>query len=537
MFVKRDLGAAKPQDYSVDWAEFHSELLTQPGLERIQNEAFAYSYNVEQTRMNTDPFVRKSMKLWDNHQYEQLHGQSKRARLEQGLETFKQFGRHEVGPSRMDKKYRDSYIRAVNDARRVFTPHEPLHRLSVPDVCDTMNLDSAAGFSFPGKKKSEVIEEAYDTASYMAHFISAGKHVYVPPAKLALRGHLSDVDNLKTRPVWVYPAEVTILEGKWAIPYYQFLEEEVPTVHFGEGSMQRLAKQLVSDIASHSECVEATLDWSGFDSSVPNHMIDDAFNIVFNSFDETSTSHQGQQVFGGKKMEAKNIAVREWLQVYFKKTKIMLPDGSVYKKMHGIPSGSFFTQAIGSIVNYIAIMTLNYYFGWNARRVKVLGDDGSFLVPNGQGKLEANLISDAAWDAFGFRLKLDKLRIAHKQSQRKFLGYTSNAYRYERPTHDWLSMVLYPERDVEFLEQSASRVFAFYLLGGCNDAVYCDFFKDYLARYPVIRGKSLPLTRGLKRMFKFVFRYTVDSLVFPDISKFDALKVPFSLSLGDRPFG
>lgn len=92
-------------------------------------------------------------------------------------------------------------------------------------------------------------------------------------------------------------------------------------------------------------------------------------------------------------------------------------------------------------------------------------------------------------------------------------------------------MVLYPERDVEFLEQSASRVFAFYLLGGCNDVTYCEFFHDYLGRYPYVFGKELPLTKGLKRLFKFVFRLSVDKLVFPDLTTFDPLKVPFSLVL------
>nr|UYL95495.1 MAG: putative RNA-dependent RNA polymerase [Kashgar Parti tick virus 1] len=521
---------------SVDWGGFHSSLKGSPGLKRLFTKQWNYPYNVEQTRMNTDPFVRKSMKLWDPEVYAEQYGQTKKAVLAEGLESFSSFSRWQRNKP-VDTEFREAYSSAIKDAVRVFTPHEPLYRTSVPDVCDQMNVDTAAGFSFPSKRKSECIEEIFDTASYMAHFLAADKHIFIPPCKLALRGHLSSVEERKTRCVWVYPAEISVLEGKWALPYYKFLEEEVPTVHFGEGAMQKLAKMLVGGLATGDECTEVTLDWSQFDANVPNWMIDDAFDIVFNSFDETATMHQGDLVHGGEKMKNKNEAVKNFVRTYFKKTKIMLPDGSVYAKHHGIPSGSFFTQIIGSIVNYIAVRTMNYLNGWNARRTRVLGDDSSFLIPMGKGKVEAESVSEQAWYLFGFVLKKKKLRIAEKQIDRKFLGYQISAYRYERPTSEWMSMVLYPERDVEFLEQSASRVFAFYLLGGCNDAYYTSFFHDYIRRYPIIFGRTLPLTSGLKRMFRFVFRYRVENLVFPSLEHLDALSVPFSLSLGDKPFG
>jgi len=518
-----------------NFSAFHERVRSAPGLRRVEDQ-YSYPYNVEETRMNTDPFVRKAMKLWDKHTYDNLGGYSKRGTLEHAMETFARYARPMRKRREMPSAVREAYDKAYALAKHTFVPREPLHRVSVPNACDIMNLDSAAGFSFPNRRKSECVQEAYDVASYMAHMISARKRVYVPPTKLAVRGHLHDIDEPKARPVWVYPFEVLILEAKWAIPYYGFLENEVDAVHFGEGSMIRLAKQLMSGLAGHDDAVEVTLDWSGFDASVPNFLIDDAFSILASAFDEEYTCHDGKLVFGGEKMRKKNKAVLDWLIRYFKYTKVMLPDGSVYTKSHGIPSGSFFTQAIGTIVNFLCVRTLDFFFQWGGKRFKFLGDDSSFLVPFGKPKVQPFKIAEVAKEAFGLTLKPEKLRVAARQHERKFLGYQMQGYRYVRDSKEWLLLALHAERDVEYLEQSASRVVAYYLLGGCNDDVYCSFFRDYLRRYPQIRGRPLEVTSGIKRLFKFVLRTDLSFVEVPDLDKLDLLKAPFCLSLGDRPF-
>ncbi|BBC77402.1 putative RNA-dependent RNA polymerase [Pythium nunn virus 1] len=516
--------------------EFLKTIAGKPGL-RVVPDPNAYPYNVEETRMNTDPFVRKSMKLWSRETYEAQRGFTKRATLSNSLYTLQKYASPQRLKSQISHEFESCIESAIAYARHVFIPQDKLLRYSLAHGTDNMNLDSAAGFSYPGMKKAEVVEEAYDVAAYLQHMTQRGKSVYIPPCKVALRGHLSSQEEQKSRPVWVYPVEVTILESKWAIPFYEHLERNVETVHFGANAMPKLSQLLMGGLADHSEAAEITLDWSNFDSSIPNWLINQAFDIIWESFDNQYAYHEGEAVYGGEVMERKNINLFRWIKEYFINTKIMLPSGDVVRKTHGIPSGSFFTQAVGSIVNYIMVKALDLYFSWGARRIRILGDDSSFLIPLfSEKKCEAKAIQNAAWKAFGVTLKLPKLRISTTQKQRKFLGYQITGHRLFRDDDEFLKLVLYPERDVETLEQSASRVLAYYMLGGVNDEVYCSFFWDYLGRYPAVIGRELRLTRGMKRMFKFVLRQEVDVLRVPDFTKLDPTFVPYLMTLGDRPF-
>jgi len=486
--------------------------------------------------MNTDPFVRKAMKLWNNETYEAARGYTKRATLDVALMNLFRYSGSDKSFGSVPSDYRNALEQAIFRARKVFIPEDKLIKVSLAHGTDSMNLDSAAGFSFPGKKKSEVVQEAYDIAAYLQHQVQRGRHVYRPPCKIALRGHLTSVEEPKSRPVWVYPFELSILEAKWAIPFYKHLETNVKEVHFGEGAMPRLAQLLMGGLSDQTESAEVTLDWSSFDSSIPSWLIKEAFDILHDCFDDSYADVDGTAVYGGAVMVEKNSQLWKFIVEYFIKTPIMLPNGDVYVKTHGIPSGSFFTQAVGTIVNAIIVYSLDIYYGWNGRRFRFLGDDSSFLIPIYRNQINPTKLADTANSVFGVTLKIEKLHIATTQLERKFLGYRCQGYRFIRSDHEWITNVLYPERDIESLEQSASRVLAYYILGGCNSEPYCSFFHDYFRRYPQIQGRKVEPTRSLKRLLRYVLRMPLDYLELPDLRLLDVFSVATSLSLGDPPF-
>jgi len=291
---------------------------------------------------------------------------------------------------------------------------------------------------------------------------------------------------------------------------------------------------MMAGLGTQTNTAEVTLDWSSFDATVPNYLIDHAFDIVEEMFDDEYAYHDGELVFGGQKMAYKNAKLFKWLRDYFKYTKIMLPNGQMLRKHHGIPSGSFFTQAIGSIVNYILVRFIQNLHGLNAYRTLVLGDDSSFLVPTWNDKdLDFRRMSETVGRLFHMILNPKKVILSTRQQDRKFLGYQVEGYKFVRPEEDWLKLVLYPERDVEFLERSAARVFAYYLLGGHSSDSYCQFFRRYFRYYPGLTDVELPLSKGLIRLFKFVMRIDIQSFTVPSLRDIDLTSVPYILSLGD----
>lgn len=115
------------------------------------------------------------------------------------------------------------------------------------------------------------------------------------------------------------------------------------------------------------------IDYSMFDTTVNEYFL----SIVFDELRRLFVNHH----FVSKDFKAISDA--------FINSKILMPDGFVYQKRHGICSGSGFTNLVGSIVNYclmdLACETLGVQI--DQSNSSVLGDDGSYTF-------EGNLVPD-----------------------------------------------------------------------------------------------------------------------------------------------
>ena len=175
--------------------------------------------------------------------------------------------------------------------------------------------------------------------------------------------------NGKTRLVWGYPYSMTAIEGLVAKPLIDLFKGRDSCMTFATTTLS-----IGSRLRASSRCNKYaySLDYSQFDASVSAELIHIAFKILKSWYDQD----QVEPVSG--------LTVREifkMIEHYFIHTTIVMPDGNLYLgKDHGVPSGSYFTQMVDSVVNCIAAGCMSHAFKLHVDKhhLFILGDDCMF---------------------------------------------------------------------------------------------------------------------------------------------------------------
>lgn len=169
------------------------------------------------------------------------------------------------------------------------------------------------------------------------------------------------VEGPKTRLVWAYPQSITMAEAMFARPLInEYLKRNTPML-IGRRRFH-VAARMTSIENSHAQY---GLDMSKFDASCSRSLIKMAFGILRHNLHLTAVEEK----------------IYHEVMQYFIYTPILMPDGYTYKKRRGVPSGSYFTQMVDSIINYFIIQ-----YVWlsltnttiRKQRIFVLGDDSLF---------------------------------------------------------------------------------------------------------------------------------------------------------------
>jgi len=285
---------------------------------------------------------------------------------------------------------------------------------------------------------------------------------------------MSPVDDVSTRLVWVYPAEMLVIEGLFAPIIYQSLVEcpDVPLL-LGD-SCQRLYSEWLGN-SKDGEYLHG-LDFSCFDTTVPPWLIHVAFDILKGCLDFEFNGVEKQTARGSRKLGNLWNAVK-W---YFINTPIMMPDGRMFRKHHGVPSGSYFTQLIDSVVNYILISYVAGCQNQEVRSLMVLGDDSQYRSPFPLDLARAQRDCSAA----AMTLKVEKCELTQDPSQFKSLGVRYRGGRPYRDDLEWFKFALYPESVPPDLSTSLTRLVGLWLGGGMLSKAFCSFFEFYQKSYP-----------------------------------------------------
>jgi len=498
---------------------------------KIVKNNYSYTYTINETQKEIDPFVAKALKIHNLSMYQELKGFTKSIKISDGLKMVDKFNDSTyIKFNFLNNDYYEAYNYAFNKAKEVFTPKKKLPMYSKYYIQHVIPTNTSAGFSFPGKKKDEVYYNIYSHFMNIQHWLKRDRKIYKLPCKLGLRGHLSKIDEKKVRGIWIYPAEITHMENVFSYNYTQWMTTCCPAVILGENSLKKISDRLNEDL---TDLVELNLDWSGFDFSIQKFLIKDAFKIISDSLDYSKFYDPFlDECVTKKNWDKQYPKLFNYVKEYFINTRMMLPNGVTFEKNFGIPSGSAFTQIVGSICNYIAINTLFKLQKINIESIKVLGDDSNIrILRSDYPKLCLKTLSFDAKKYFGMELNPDKVNIILSKNdlKRKFLGYQVQGFKFIRSDFEWFKMLLYPERDINNLTVSSSRLFSFLLLGGINSRRFFDFCLAYQRFFPSTIGRRISYDLAYRRKMRYAYGIKDPTFGLSSIPKFSDLN-PISVS-------
>lgn len=247
--------------------------------------------------------------------------------------------------------------------------------VSLTESISLLPSSTSAGLPYKsGVKKGDVRRHMLSLASAQWRRIQQGKTIQVCPCRAGARRQLRERGKNKPRLVWAYPGYISVIENQ----FLAALQKKEPPSFIGwsinwmdQGrSFERVARNSWKRWGS-----VAQLDFSAFDSTIPSFLINYAFEVVSSLFVLT---------------REERIMLNN-LKYYFIHTPINMY-GRVFQKHRGIPSGSTFTQLIGSICNMIMCIYCDKV-GWYSLQLQHenscwLGDDSLLFFDEGLAKEE-----------------------------------------------------------------------------------------------------------------------------------------------------
>ena len=308
--------------------------------------------------------------------------------LDMGI-LFERLERFGVRDGRVD--FSDKHVsEGLKMCWRVFAKPQGISKvepLSLDEVRDHLKLEKSAGTISPGRSKGKAIRSILSRAEKIVKGEKAPLPCLAAVRVSLKRRELEDKSiewYAEPRLVWAYSGDMTAVEGKFAIQLIEIFKRMKTPMAIGYSTAD-LGCVVDSRVLATGEEVYGT-DYSKYDSTIPAKVIRYCFDVLETWFDLSDPD-----------------ARRAWeiIREYFIYTPIVMHDGCLYTgKNHGIPSGSYFTQIIGSMVNTVIMGTISSKFGLKLTGLNFLclGDDVLFSAYKG---LDLVAVSDFCLQTFG----------------------------------------------------------------------------------------------------------------------------------------
>ena len=323
----------------------------------------------------------------------------------------------------------------------------------------TSNHKASAGLTNVGKSKAESEYRAYERGIQIVQGIKKPE-----PCLAFKRTQFND----KTRLVWGYPYSMTALEGIFARPLIEVFKDGCTPMAFG---MQTGVLGSKLRVSSYHKEYAYSLDVKSFDSSANGRLIQIAFDILSTWFDldleEITTSRSYREIW--------NIVVK-----YFIHTPIVMPNMDLYKgKKHGVPSGSYFTQMIDSIINviYAGAMSARFNLFLDKSDINVLGDDLIFWTNR---NIDLEKLAKFGSKTFGIVFNADKSEKFHYDQPIHYLGRDWVNGIPTQTVDEILVRMTQPESFRKYPKDDRAKLKQVYLLLMSYAAVYQEAYPIYL---------------------------------------------------------
>lgn len=365
----------------------------------------------------------------------------------------------------LDSPANDEWTQTVDEAKRLFASFQKVPVMSAKP--DSRNLKkvkyhqgTSAGYGYhgnphpypshkgapngPNHKRAVRIaaaaingcDEAFNAGTWN-EFLDSLPMDSTPDVAFT-RTQLTELPKFKVRNVFGEAFHYVLLEGLFAQPLIEQFMRMDTFYYIGDDPITGVS-ELIDSIPPDREQF-LVFDWSGFDSSVQTYEIELAFDLL-----------ESMIIFPDNLTHL----VYQYVRKLFISRKLASPDGVVYLRISGIPSGSYFTHIVGSIINYIRITYLLKRFGVSIYKIRTHGDD-CFVVPLSQVTSLTGIVTEAA--THGWSINLEKSQLLHDRHLIEFLGRSSKYGTNYRDQTRALRLLVYPEYPVDDPQISIARL-------------------------------------------------------------------------------
>ncbi|XP_017484547.1 PREDICTED: uncharacterized protein LOC108373198 [Rhagoletis zephyria] len=240
-----------------------------------------------------------------------------------------------------------------------------------------------------------------------------GEKMSFPDSCAYVRAHIVKRGETKVRAVWEYPATVTLGEAVFALPLIDAYKRGGYPIAYGYETGMAGCKKIYQNFKGN---YFLGIDFKSFYKTLPPWLIEIAFDVLSYNIDFVRYKD-----YGVARCNAM-VDMFEQLRDYCIHTTIRMCNGERYIKHSGLASGSYFTQLIGSIANYLLLTYACMMNEVDVRSILVFGDDSLLglekaLTPDDI----ANVLEE-----LGMIVNVNKSGSSRYISRLFFLGYQIN---------------------------------------------------------------------------------------------------------------